>query len=280
MSLRDRLRTFRRRVAKGRKNQLFVEPDSADYEAFGPRFLNVTGGKIVIFGIPKCGNAWLQSMLVQYFDTNPVMTLQQADTQGVLSIHDPFREEMMYRRDFANGVCLIRDIRDVIVSYFHYGRTDEFRREMKRFYYDDFDSFYFEWFLSRCVPSHSLHTFADDYAARGIPVVRYERLQSNCESELARLVARWGANPDREKIGAIVRKHELKILKATGLDLGYQVEASHFRKGGWGNFLTEMPQHILADANARFEAYLRRWGYPLSLTDESIRDYRARLSIV
>ena len=253
---------------------MFVDPVSSNYEAFGPNFLSVPNGKAVIFGIPKSGNAWLQSMLVAYFDTDPVLTIKDSDTKGVLSIHDPYDEAMQFRLDFANGVCLIRDIRDVIVSYYHYGQTEEFKRAMTRFYYEDFEAFYYEWFLSRCVPSHQLHTFAQNYAERGIPIVRYERLQADPDRELSILIARWGFTPDMERIKAITQAHHLKILKTKGIDIGYHVEKSHFRKGGWGNFLTEMPSHILRDVNERFEDFLKRWGYPVELSEVEIAKFQ------
>lgn len=258
-------------------NQLFIPPNSINYGTFGQSFLDIGNGKIIIFGLPKAGNAWLQSMLVKYFDSAAILSVDDVEMQGILSIHDPFEKYMLYRSDFANGVCLIRDIRDVIVSYYRYGKTSEFRRVMTRFLYDDFDSFYYEWFLSRCVPSHRLHTFADEYAVRGVPILRYERLQANPVSELARLLARWGFSPDYERIKDVVNIHQLAKLQNKGLDLGYWVEPSHFRKGGWGNFLDEMPLSILEDVNWRFEQFLRRWGYPLSLSDTSITRYRQYL---
>lgn len=279
MKMLFKINALRQSVA-GRKTMLFVEKDSINYELMPPSFLIVEGGKLVIFGIPKCGNAWLQSMLVKYFNVDVVIDAKDRHKRGILSIHDPFVEEMVYRTDFATGVCLIRDIRDVVVSYFHYARTNEFRRAMNRCHYEDIDSFYYEWFLSRCVPAHRLHTFADEYAERSIPLVRYERLQASPCNEMMRLLRRWGIEPDIEKIREIVALHQLENLKRSGLNLGYHVESSHFRKGGWGNFLNELPKHILQDMNVRFSDYLQRWGYPVDLTEENIDSFKAGLAVL
>ena len=260
------------------KNLLFVDPQSSAYENFGPSFCEKRNGKAVIFGIPKCGNAWLQSMLVDYFESFPVLTSDEIDKKGVLSTHEPFCEEMMFRDDYVHGVCLIRDIRDIVVSYYYYAQTSQWKKAMTKFDYADFDSFYFEWFLSRAVPSHKIHSFAEEFAERSVPVLRYERLNSDTELELGRLIYRWGFSPDPVRVKNVVQRHQLKELKRSGLDLGYRVEPSHFRKGGWGNFLSELPLNILEDMNYRFEAFLRRWGYPVDLSDESVNKFVTSLN--
>jgi len=261
------------------KNEMFLEASSLNYDVFTSDFRCVNAGKAIIFGIPKCGNTWLQSLLSSYFSVEPVLTLGEVDKSGVLSIHDPYEEYMLGRPDFAQGVCLVRDIRDVIVSYYHYGKTGQFRGAMSRFYYEDLDSFYYEWFLSRCVPSHRIHTFADEYAERGVPVVRYERLCCDTEGELARIIRRWGGEVDSERLRSIVEKHSLGELKKRGLTLreGHHIQTSHFRKGGWGGFVEEMPLHILNDVNQRFHDYLARWGYPTDVSPEALESYRSQL---
>jgi hypothetical protein len=259
------------------QNELFLPPDSINYDVFGPAFYKVPNGKVVIFGLPKCGNAWLQSMLVKYFDTNPVLTLDEEQKSGILSIHDPFEPYMLKRKDFANGVCLIRDMRDLVVSYYYFGLTGEWRKAMTRFFYEDMDSFYYEWFLSRCVQAHRMFSFAEDFASRGVPVIRYERLNADPIGELSRLIARWGIVPEINRVGQIVNDHHLSKLKKTGLNLGYKVEKSHFRKGGWGNFLNEMPPHIVDDITERFGSFLKRWGYPTDLSETNIAAYCATL---
>ena len=149
---------------------------------------------------------------------------------------------------------------------------------MTRNYYLDFDSFYYEWFLSRCVPARRMLSFAEEYAERGVPVVRYERLYANPVAEFGRLIKRLGYEVDEDRLSVCVEEHRLDKLKVTGLDLGYKVETTHFRKGGWGNFLVEMPPSILADVNDRFGNYCRRWGYPLDLSGPSVDMYVAGLN--
>ena len=240
---------------------MFLEPDSINYDTFGRALSDVENGKIIIFGIPKSGNVWLQSLLVDYFEIDPLLTLDEVDRKGVLSIHDPFVDEFKHRSDFVHGVCLIRDMRDIIVSYYHYAKTDDFRKAMTRHYYDDLDSFYFEWYLSRCVPAHRMMTFADEYAERGIPVMRYEKLHADPEGELARLLRRWGVQPDSERVRMVVENNTLNKLKKEGKNLGYDIATTHFRKGGSGGWKNELTPHVIKDINERFGHYLHRWGY-------------------
>lgn len=243
---------------------MFLEPASLEYDPGASRaFEEVPNGKVVIFGIPKAGNVWLQSLLVDYFDVSPVLRLEEVDRKGVLSIHDPFNPAFCERSDFVYGACLIRDLRDIVVSYFHYAQTQDWRRAMTRHHYEDIETFYYDWFLSRAVPAHRLHSFADEYAERGIPIVRYERLRQDTSAELVRLLRRWGHDPDPASVDVAISRNAFDRLRSEGKNLRYSIPPTHFRRGEVGSWRTELPPAIAADMNWRFEEFLRRWGYAL-----------------
>jgi hypothetical protein len=108
-------------------------------------------------------------------------------------------------------------------------------------------------------------------------VLRYERLASDAKKEFGKAVKRLEFTPDAEHLKSRVENHQLEKLKQKVMNLNYEVETTHFRQGGRGNFLREMPPHTLQDVNNRFGDYLARWGYPLSTGGKEVDAYGASL---
>jgi hypothetical protein len=231
--------------------------------SYGTKLDAHPAGKIVVFGLPKSGNTWLVSLLADYFCLPAVHPVNDVDKPGVGMNHYPYTPEFASRLDFLHAVYLVRDLRDVIVSYYYQAQTSSFREELPSFHYDSFDDFYFEWFLPRVVPYHDVHNHADGFMAFGLPVVRYEKLWADPMTEFARLLNRLGLEFDAERATQAVAKNSLTILKREGKQLDRSVPPSHFRKGGHGNFREDMPTHILEHANREFCRELERWGYSL-----------------
>lgn len=224
-------------------------------------------GKIVIFGLQKAGNTWLLSLLSDTFELPAFFNVydpQQIGTRGIVSTHDPLTSEIWSRSDFVHAVCLVRDLRDIVLSYFHYMQTESFQHDVPKAKYPDIESFYFDWFLSRMAVAHRYETYWDEYASHGVPVVRYERLVADTRGELQRLFERWGLAYDPTKLDHAIKQNEFGSLKRKGKKIGkVQIEASHFRKGKAGTFRDELPENIVRDINNRFGATLTRWGYEL-----------------
>ena len=161
----------------------------------------------------------------------------------------------------------MRDVRDIVVSLFHYVHTADYRTntDPSLASYDDVEAFYFEAFLSYFVPHHDWFAHAERWVQIGFPLIRYEALWRNPRSELERLFGRWGLDVKTESIeraveraverNAIGRMQKMKGLSPTG------VSAAHYRRGGYGGYLQELPPRVLADMDRRFGDLLRRWGY-------------------
>lgn len=226
---------------------------------------DISDGKVVIFGLQKAGNTWLLSLLSEALGLPAFFNVHDPAQKGlraVVSTHDPMSEAICTRADFVHGVCLIRDLRDMIASYFHYMQTDSYQKDVRKAHYADVETFYFDWFLSRMVPAHRYQTYWEEYASAGVPVLRYERLVLDTARELRRLFARWGEQVDEEKLKAAVAANDFSLLKRSGRKIGQtQIDASHFRRGGIGSYKDELPQTIIDDINVRFGDVLRRWGY-------------------
>ena len=165
------------------------------------------------------------------------------------------------RADIIHAACLIRDLRDVVASFFPYTQTEQFRKARPEYQFDDVETFYYDWFLSVVVPQYRVHTFAEEYAERLVPVVRYERLYDDTLGEMRKLIRRWGLVFDEAKMKHAIALNSLDRLKLGGKQAEIFVEASHFRKGGYGNYKHDLPAKISTDVSQRFYALQSRWGY-------------------
>jgi hypothetical protein len=240
---------------------IFNHPRSFWDESYGVQIDSHPAGKIVVFGIPKAGNIWLKSLLVDYFGLPPVEPMYDIAKPGIGLTHRPFDEDIGNRADFLHGACIIRDLRDVVASYFYYSKTDRFRNARPEFHYDDVESFYYDWFLSRVVPAHKLMIHSEQYARLGVPIIRYEKLRIATTQEIERLVLRWGLNLDRSRLEKAVAENDISKLRSEGKHLEKVIAPEHFRRGGIGTYREELPNSIINDIEIRFARILRRWGY-------------------
>ncbi len=248
------------------KCPIFNHPRAYWDQSYGISLNSHPAGKIVVFGFPKSGNVWMKSLLVDYFGLPPVEPMLDIEKPGIGITHYPFGPEYCDRQDFLHGVCIIRDVRDVVVSFFKYSQTEAFRAARPEFHFDDIVSFYFDWFLSRPVPAYKLKSHSKDLARLGIPIVRYEKLRENTVGELRRLLLRWGLPVDEAKLQAAVDANQLEKLKKQGKSLEKMMAPTHFRSGSVGGYREHLPDIVLNDIETRFASVLRRWGY---LSDSS-----------
>lgn len=219
-------------------------------------------GKIVIFGLPKAGNTWIVSLLCDYLDLKGLHLYKDKGKKGVGMLHDPLNYRFKVRRDFARGVYIMRDMRDSIVSYYHYTQTDYYK-ELNDPYvnYTNISTFYHDYFLNKLVYRYDWHNHAEGFVSHGVPVIRYEDLYDDPVAAFTALIARMGLPVDEAKAAQAVENNELKRLKKSGKELWHKVPKTHFRKGGYGGYKNEMPPELIARINHQWGEYLTRWGY-------------------
>lgn len=221
--------------------------------------------KVVVFGLPKSGNVWLQNLLAECLEMDKIDVFKHRNKSGVGMTHRSYTKVMAYRKDFARGVYLMRDMRDIVVSYYHYSKTEEYHRKNTDpfCHYNDIESFYFDYFLHVLIDRYDWLNHAQDYINHGIPLIKYENLWDNPVDELIRLFKSAGLTVDKEIIIEVVDSNDIKKLSKTGKDTYIHIPKSHFRKGGYGNYKNELTDKILYDINTRFREYLMQWGYDL-----------------
>jgi hypothetical protein len=243
------------------KSPIFNPSRSFWDDSYGIQLDTHPAGKIIVFGLPKSGNVWLKSLLVDYFGLPPVEPLLDVGKPGVGITHRPFDANIGNRADFLHGVCIVRDLRDVVASFYAYTQTERFRSARPEFHYDDINSFYYDWFLSRSVPAHRILVHSEQYASLGVPIIRYEALRKSGVREIERLLMRWGLIPHIELIEKAVAANDIERLRKTGKLLEKVISAEHFRRGEVGGYRASLPAEVIQDIEFRFGRVLRRWGY-------------------
>lgn len=234
-----------------------------DSRSFGMSLSTLPNGKIVVFGLPKSGNVWLVSLLADYLKVQAIDPYVNLNSSGVGMCHRPYTKEISNREDFLHGVYLIRDLRDVIVSYYYNTQREDWRRGFLHFHCDTIQQFYFEWFLPRVNIAHNIDNHPYAFTEAGLPLIRYEDLYDNPEYEFTRLIKRLGLFLDSKKIKRVVANNQLETLRKTGKILDVHVPIEHFRHGGHGGYKKELPQNVLDHINQRFSNILSDFGYKI-----------------
>lgn len=251
-------------------NQYSIFSAQGKYNSFAVNqsISNFNHPKVVVFGLPKSGNTWIFSLLKDYLDLPPIHIHHEKNKSGVGMIHDSYHYNLLIRKDFFRGVYIIRDVRDIIVSYFHYVQTDYYKElNDSNCKFDTLESFYYQYFLTKLVYRYKWFQHTEDFTSRGIPVVRYEDLYDNPEATFKNLIIRMGLKVDEVKIREVVENNNITNLKKDGKVLWKKVPTTHFRKGGYGNYKNELSEELLRDINSRFGDLLTRWGYKLDFDE-------------
>lgn len=226
-------------------------------------------GKVFVTGMPKSGNNWLLGLVSHCLDVD-VIEEAHRKAKGVFMSHLSFSSHLYLRSDIFYGVYIIRDLRDVVCSFFHYVNKKPGIAGvigLDDIVFDDIESFYFQCFLSRLVTRYNIPGHVDGYLDRGIPMVKYERLLDDPERELKFLFRYWNIRVSDELICEAIALHDFENMKSKGKDdRGHKLDPSHMRKGKQGGFIDELPPNVLKDIERRYGDYLQRWGYSLTTT--------------
>lgn len=238
-----------------------------------PADLSSPPGSFVIAGLPKSGNVWLTSLVADCLD---LPSTQTAGRTHVYYTHKALSPRLLYDPTLYRGVVIVRDLRDVVVSLYHWLKTEDYVSYYKHgphHVYLDITSMYVEYFLRRFC-NIPIATLVDDYVTKGWPVVRYENLWDRPEAELRRLFQIWQIDVADEKIRSAIERNSISTMRAriaTGSVSTVEpvIRADHFRVGGYGNYRRELPRLVVSDLERRFGEYLVSWGYDLETTGQS-----------
>lgn len=223
----------------------------------------VTGeyAKVAAFGLPKSGTTWLTSLLADLFGLGH-QPFSERKLGGVVCAHEAFTPQMYFRSDILHAAYIMRDMRDVVVSYYHYVNSDQYHNHMhKSAHFDDIKTFYYRYFLPIVTKQYEWTEHANEYVERGAAFVKYEDLWDDTKGALTNILKTWGVDTKEKAIEEAIERNRLEKLQKSGMKLVYNIPTTHFRKGGYGGYKKTLPPGIVADIETRFGDYLRRWGY-------------------
>ena len=216
----------------------------------------------LVNSLPKSGSVWLCGMLEQALDIS-----------GSDRVRISHCADLVFDQNHPNlggVVSLVRDMRDVVVSWFHDVANSDLRTGFERARYPDIASFYFECFVGLIGKSDryfggDLVGWIDRNCANYCPLIRYEDMIADPQQALNKVFNAWRIRVPEAQVEAAVRAFDASTLRKTlGPHDGYvgkMYRRGHLRKPGSGNWEDDLPLDVLKDIERRFADYQQRLGY-------------------
>jgi len=230
---------------------------------------------IFLASFPKSGNTWLRFLIANAIKPNTEINFRNIDMivpdvysanatansltgQRFLKVHHPYFEH------YPKCVYVVRDIRDVMVSYFHYmkklgqfnGTIDEFAKRYSELH--DFGT----W--KQHIKS-AIH-FSKKHPGR-ILIIKYEDLLNDPRSALKKILEFTKIN-FTGNIDEVIAKCSFAALKENENEHGSQfmdiTRENFFRQGKMSTWKSELPEKSVFILEQENSEELNYFGYPLS----------------
>jgi hypothetical protein len=258
----------------GIKAKLENARNRAVSEAGGLTSIGRTGpADVFVCGYPKSGNTWFQNLMTGLlYGCDMAITPDTIVQAAVPDVHyakyyKRFQETMFFkshhlpRPDYRRVVYLMRDGRDVMVSYLHYLRALKGHQNFLDLVTSSADLFPCHWH------EHVTGWRANPYRADMI-VVRYEDLLRDPVTELGRVCAfaRIERSPDMIRAvsrGACFAKMRQKEIATGWNNPIWPRDKAFVRRGEAGSYRDEMPDVVLEAFMAKASATLAECGYDI-----------------
>jgi Sulfotransferase domain len=244
-----------------------------------------------IVSYPKSGNTWTRFLIANLIAGGETVDWTNIErlVPDIYYNHDPalrslprpryFKSHEAYRPSYRRVVLIVRDPRDVAVSYYHFVRKAKMMPAdatvndfMKKFLAGDIDP-YGNW-------GENVGSWLG--ARRGTAdfiVVRYEDLLENAEAELARLAEMLGlavddnllrhavenSRADRMRELEKAQRGEHKILRSSGANIPF------VRAAKSGQWRTELPPEAVRQIESTWGHVMHELGYIESPVMEAVR---------
>ena len=128
--------------------------------SFGEPVDSYQNAKVLIVGHWKSGTVWLHQLLCDVLQLPMLLPRlgkpEDFFTAGCVKTHELLSPYLRSRGDLLHGVYILRDIRDCIVSMYHFTKTEYYATVFgpAAASFADIDSFYYDFFLSWFVPQY------------------------------------------------------------------------------------------------------------------------------
>jgi hypothetical protein len=233
---------------------------------------------VFLVSYPKSGTVWLAFMIAnilqtdsrevihhrtftkhvidfnyEYFQNGNVAAYALNPAPRLFSVHAP------YDRLFPKVVYVLRDVRDVLVSYYHFRRLTDanFSRSLKEFVTSDdqwpcrWDEHVAGWMLQHTHPQ--------------LLVVRYEDIQQDPAVVLKRILDFAGIKSTDADISRAVEASQFERMRSLEEKYGvWGAVTSHerfVRRGKIGGYKDELDEESIRVIERKFEVVMRQVGY-------------------
>jgi hypothetical protein len=229
-----------------------------------------------VVSYPKSGNTWIRFLLANMQAPATTITFrniedfvptakQSPDTIAAMDAPRFIKTHAPHFEHFPRFVYVLRDVRDVAISYYHYSKQyGWYDGPLCNFVRD-------EWPWNDSFGSWVDHVTGALREAEKRPddtlILHYEGLLARPLAEVYRLARFAGFDLDDERLEEVVRASSFDNLKAIEEEYGPETEGrdvTFFRSGNekqWANTLSEDDHQALLD---RFGDTLQRLGYTMS----------------
>ncbi len=226
---------------------------------------------VYIVAYPKSGITWFQSLVAgAVYGLDPEQAPDRLTQDLVPDVHYKscykryrtamfFKSHHLPRPEYRRVVYLLRDGRDVVVSYWHHlralGRDDLDLAEV----ISGNNLFPCKWH------EHVARWTANPFDAE-ILLIRYEDLQADAVRELARFCAFIDEPRDAAELARVAAKCSFAAMRRREERFGWDNAAwprdkPFVRRGITGSYRDEMPLEVLTAFLAQAEPTLRQYGY-------------------
>lgn len=248
-------------------SQRFLQVSNMVLEALLARQLRLA--HVVEF--PKCGGSWVRNMIRTYRGTDRFLYNRLIRKNEVIMGH------VLYRRRFLHPIIVVRDPRDMYVSFYHHENTYEkrdkksalfkyFRHNPSRSVQDDFCEYLKVKLTCPTHPWFSFGQFLEAWIDRpDICLVKYEDCLANPHKELVRMLEFLGDQVEESRVQKTV--HETSFQAVTKVEYGSgrnpaeQDNTKFHRKGisgDWRNYFDTVSCRLIEQFEGKS---LRRLGY-------------------
>jgi len=220
---------------------------------------------------PKCGGSWVRNMLRTYRNTD-LFTHERLLRRGdVVMVH------RLYRRRFPRPIVVVRDPRDLYVSFYYYETAFErrdpstvlfthFRHDPQRPVQEDFHEYLRVKLLRLTHPWFFYSQFLDAWLNRPqVCVVRYEDCLAEPQTQLIRMLRFLGEDIDLERVERTVQQTSFSAITQARYGQsrapGEEDKTKFHRKGiagDWKNHFNAASCRLLEQLEG---TSLRRLGY-------------------
>ncbi len=218
-----------------------------------PQTLQVFPEDVFIVSYPRSGNTWVRFLLanlkadvdrpIDFVEMERLVPdlhmLSQWENLHQMPLPRLIKSHMPFDNRYKRVIYLVRDGRDVMVSYYHY--------HCPRSYQISF----FEFLLKDVWPGHwheHVQSWLDRAGKLSFLLVRYEDLLAGPVEQLARMAEFVGLAADKHQLQRAVEHSSFEFLKNLEAEKGYESSAEprikFFRagtSGGWKKYFE--PHH-------------------------------------